>query len=422
MNTIGNFQESFQEVTGASISPAPPSDQAQATVQRFVRLAARGLAPMFDPQRQLFCYSLKKAGQGMVREGFSPRYTMMTLMGLHRLEEAGGESAIDIQSALRALLSNLDWIKDIGDLGVLLWTCALVAPERLRELEGRIELDTALLRYRSAKRGVTMELAWFLTGLSNWALACPEKLPRLRNLAFRTFAMIMKNRGEQGFFGHLSRGAGVEGTIRGRIGSFADQVYPIYAFTRFSQAYQEESAMEAALLCARGICGEQGSLGQWWWHYDSVRGRVLEGYPVFSVHQHAMGPMVLFALGEATQNDFTPWIYRGLKWINAENELSFDMEDDAAQVIWRCQFRPTSQVRTYLKAAFSGWSAEAPYSAKKDLKVLFECRPYELGWLLYAFAGRTGLRSSGERPVAAGENRGHRIALQETPTSGKRRS
>ncbi len=25
-----------------------------------------------------------------------------------------------------------------------------------------------------------------------------------------------------------------------------------------------------------------------------------------------------------------------------------------------------------------------------DLKVLFECRPYELGWLLYAFAGRDG--------------------------------
>jgi hypothetical protein len=358
----------------------------------------------------------------MVQEGFSPRYTMMTLMGLHRLEEAGGESPIDIQSTLQALLSHLDWIKDIGDLGVLLWTCALVAPESLSELESRIELPTALDRYRSARRGVTMELAWFLTGLSNSALACPEKLPRLRDLAFRTFAMIMKNRGDRGFFGHLSRGAGVEGMTRGRIGSFADQVYPIYAFTRFSQAYQEESAMEAALECGRGICREQGSLGQWWWHYDSLRGRVLEGYPVFSVHQHAMGPMVLFALGEATQTDFTPWIYRGLKWIQAQNELGFDMEDDSAQVIWRCQFRPASQVRTYLKAAWGGWSTEKPYEAKKDLKVLFECRPYELGWLLYAFAGRTGQPSSGERPVAAGENPGNGIAIPENPACGKRRS
>ena len=60
------------------------------------------------------------------------------------------------------------------------------------------------------------------------------------------------------------------------------------------------------------------------------------------------------------------------------------------QVIWRCQYRPTSQVKTYLKAAFSGEDAAKPYEAKKDLKVLFECRPYELGWLLYAFASRAG--------------------------------
>ena len=121
-------------------------------------------------------------------------------MGLHRLEEAGGASPIETKPVLQALLASLDWVKDVGDLGVLLWMCALMAPERLSELEGRIDLQTALLRYPSAKRGVTMELAWFLTGLSNWALACPDKQPRLNDLAFQTFALLKKNRGEQGFF------------------------------------------------------------------------------------------------------------------------------------------------------------------------------------------------------------------------------
>jgi len=368
----------------------PQSDEVQATVQRFVTLAIRGLAPMFDEEKQLFCYSLKKTERGMVQEGLSPRYTMMTLMGLHRLEEAGGVSPIEIKRVLQSLLANLDWVTDVGDLGVLLWMCALMAPERLTELEGRIDLETALVRFPSAKRGVTMELAWFLTGLSNWALACPEKQPRLKDLAFQTYALLKKNRGEQGFFGHLARGGSVTGMTRGRIGSFADQVYPIYAMTRFFQAYQEESALQMALQCGRGLCEAQGSLGQWWWHYDSLSGRVLEGYPVFSVHQHAMGPMTLFALGEAAGCDFTPWIYRGLKWINAKNELGFDMEDDKAEVIWRCQYRSISQVKTYLKAAFSRVDAAKPYEAKKDLKVLFECRPYELGWLLYVFAARSG--------------------------------
>ena len=371
---------------GRSLERLP--DNAQATVQRFVALATRGLVPMFDQQKQLFCYTLKKTEHGMEPEGVSERYTMMTLMGLHRLEQAGGVSPIEINSVLRTLLDNLDWVKDIGDLGVLLWMCALVAPDRLAELEGRIDLDTALVRYRGAKRGVTMELAWFLTGLSNWALACPESLPRLRELAFKTLALLTKNRGDQGFFGHLARNASLAGMSRGRIGSFADQVYPIYAMARFFQAYQDESAIQMALQTGRGLCNAQGSLGQWWWHYDSVTGRVLEGYPVFSVHQHAMAPMTLFALGEAADCDFGPWIYRGLTWINAKNELSFNMEDDAAEVIWRCQYRPTSQMKIYLKAAFNRRNDNTAYEPNKGLKVLFECRPYELGWLLYAFAGR----------------------------------
>jgi hypothetical protein len=410
------FSRSVPEMTDARSLPAPPalpSEEARTTIQRFVALAVRGLVPMFDEQKQLFCYSLKKTGEGMAREGLSPRYTMMTLMGLHRFEEAGGTSPIAIEPVLHRLLENLDWVEDIGDLGVLLWTCALLAPEYLAELEGRISLETSLTRYRSAQRGVTMELAWFLTGLSNWVLACPEKRSGLRDLAFQTFALLKQNRGEQGFFGHLARGGSVIGMTRGRIGSFADQVYPIYAMTRFSQAYQEDSALRMALKCGRGLCEAQGSLGQWWWHYDSLGGGVLEGYPVFSVHQHAMGPMTMFALGEAAQYDFTPWIYRGLQWINSKNELGFNMEDDAAQVIWRCQYRSASQIKTYLKAALNLGAAAKPFEAKKDLKVLFECRPYELGWLLYAFAARNG------RPVSAAAER-HSAAVGHGMVGGKR--
>lgn len=397
----------------ATSPKAPQLDEPQTTIRRFVDLAVRGLVPMFDEQKQLFCFSLNKTNDGMIREGLSPRYTMMTLMGLHRLEQAGGTSPIEIATVLKALLENLDWVGDIGDLGVLLWTCALVAPERLAEIERRIELETALDRYRSAKRGVTMELAWFLTGLSNWALVCPEKLAGLRGLALQTLALLKNNRGEQGFFGHLARGGSVIGMTRGRIGSFADQVYPVYAMTRFSQAYQDESALKTALQCGRGLCEAQGSLGQWWWHYDSLGSGVLEGYPVFSVHQHAMGPMTMFALGEAAQVDFTPWIYRGLKWINSANELGFNMEDDSAAVIWRCQYRSASQVKTYLKAALNMGDAAKPYQAKKDLKVLFECRPYELGWLLYAFASRAG------KPVPADTEK-YSVAVGQNAPSGKR--
>jgi len=371
----------------------PRSSESLATVGRIVELAVEGLTRMLDTSRQLFCYKLKKTDRGLIQEGISHRYTMMTLLGLYRYEQAGGTSPISTEPLLNTLLADLSWVQDIGDLGVLLWLCGVVAPDRLDKLEKQFPIANALSSYTSGKRGVTMELAWFLTGLSYWELAFPNRFPQLENLAFATYERLKGNQGERGFFGHLCVSSSVIGMARGRIGSFADQVYPIYAMTQFSRAFGHDEATRRAMKCARGICDVQGPLGQWWWHYDSASGQVVDGYPVFSVHQHAMGPMTLFALGEATQQDFRPWIYKGLQWINSRNELGFEMEDASAKLIWRCILRPRRSLGRYLNRVVGRYSVPVQHDRAEDLKVLFECRPYELGWLLYAFAARAGQES-----------------------------
>jgi len=359
------------------------SDELSGTVHRLTALAVKGLVPMFDPASQLFCYTLKQTDQGLVREGISRRYTMMTLMGLQRFEEAGGTSPIPIQPVIDTLLANLDWVDNTGDLGVLLWLCAVVAPDRIAEVECRLDVKNALTRCRIARQGRTMELAWFLTGLSHGKLACPEKLPDMRDLATETYRTLIKNQGEQGVFGHLARNGSAASLVRNKIGSFADQVYPIYAMTKFSQAYGDEGALERALDCTLTICEAQGSLGQWWWHYDSSDGRVAGRFPVFSVHQHGMAPMVLLALGEAIRSDFTPWIHKGLQWIR-DNELATDMEDSSANIVWRAIYRSTPW--RVLSTATALLAQRDDVESRRGLKVMAECRPYELGWLLYAFA------------------------------------
>jgi hypothetical protein len=97
--------------------------------------------------------------------------------------------------------------------------------------------------------------------------------------------------------------------------------------------------------------------------------------------------MALFALGEATQSDFRESIYKGLAWISGNNELGRDLRDTSSGVIWRSIYRPASwtqrcdEVREFLRPCRSPEAIDDP-------KILFECRPYHLGWLLYAFAGR----------------------------------
>jgi hypothetical protein len=359
------------------------SDDFDKIVRQLNTLAVKGLVPMFDSEKQLFCYKLKQTPTGLVREGISPRYTAITLMGLHRLGESGATSPIEIKRVFDVLMTDTGWVDNIGDLGLLLWLCALVAPDRLDEVNRRLDISSALTRFRDARQRRTMELSWFLAGLAHQALACPEKLAGTRDLALETYRRIKRNQGKEGIFGHLASNEGIAGMIRSDIGSFADQVYPVYAMTKFSQAYEDEQATKSALDCALTLCEAQGSLGQWWWHYDSSNGQVAESFPVFSVHQHGMGPMALLTLGEAVQSDFGPWIHKGLQWID-DNELGFDMQDDSANVVWRCIER--SRPNRIWNAAVNLVTRREDRESRGGLRTLFECRPYELGWLLYAFA------------------------------------
>jgi hypothetical protein len=358
-------------------------------IHRLTQMAVNALPQMFDEKEQLFCFKLKRTNSGMAREGISHRYTMMTLMGLHRLEQSGAHPFLEIKSVFDHLVAGLGpsgragWVNNTGDLGLLLWTCALLDPDRLTEVASRVDASSALTRFSGGRQGCTMESAWLLTGLSHACLAAPARIADFESLAVETYRRLVRNQGSEGFFGSYARNRSLKGLARGSIGSFADQVYPIYAFTQFAKAFKESNASERALNCARAICNAQGPLGQWWWHYNSDTGNVINQFPVFSVHQHAMGPMALLALGDALRSDFSPWIHKGLNWLT-DNELAFDMRDGSSQVIWRCIARP--EYRRYINAARNALSKRDVIESHQDLHIVFECRPYELGWLLYAFA------------------------------------
>jgi len=351
-----------------------------------IERARKGLVPMFDVESQLFCFRLKQSGARLVREGLSRRYTIMTLLGLHRSETAGLKSPVEIQRVLDGLLRDTTWVTNIGDLGLLLWICAASSPDRLREICSKVDLQRTFNQSREVREGRTMELAWFLSGLAHAILAVPGELHGIEDLAQKAYEQLRRNQGDHGFFGHLGRNRTVTGFLRGRIGSFADQAYPIYALSKFAQAYGVRRALEMARNCADAICRVQGPMGQWWWHYDAATGQVVERYPVYSVHQEGMAPMALFALEEAASLDYGEPIYKGLRWISGSNELACDLRD-ASGVVWRCLYYG-NKYKTYLERIKGFLGSNGNGYSCDDLTVLLECRPYELGWLLYALAGR----------------------------------
>lgn len=367
-----------------STMPQTVENSNGAKIQGLNALSVKGLAPMFDPARQLFCYRLVRTKTGMEREGLSPRYTFMTLMGLHRAEKFGLRNPFDSKTILNGLLKDRGWLDNIGDLGLLMWTCALLAPDRYGEVYSELHVSQALDKFRDAREGHTMEMSWFLSGLAHGALAGHAGISGLAELAAKSFEVISGNQGRNGLFGHLAGGRGLTGAFRARLGSFADQVYPIYAFSKYGRAFNHDGALKLAQLCADTICDVQGPLGQWWWHYDSRSGRVVGKYPVYSVHQDAMAPMALFALSESSGKDYRPWIFKGLPWIFGENELKVNLCDDEVNIVWRCIY--LSKYATYAREAASLAGFVPQKTVPGGLRVRYEDRPYHFGWELYAFA------------------------------------
>jgi hypothetical protein len=350
-----------------------------------VQLGVAGLPQMLDRQQQLFCHTLRQSQGRLVREGISHRYTMMTLLGLHRASAAGVQSQIQIADVFQRLTGDTNWIEGAGDLGLLLWTCAEIYPDQLPALCEKVGARDALSRFSDARERKTMELAWYLTGLAHSINTGLPGVQHLAQQAWDTFELLIENQGNSGIFGHQSTATSIRGFVRGRIGSFADQVYPICAFSAFSKYAHKQNVLDRALACAETICRYQGANGEWWWHYDASTGNVAETYPVYSVHQHGMAPMALYAVAEATGREFTKPILKGLNWIYGNNDLQYDMRSEADGVIWRNFFLPSAS--RYWNQV-TGSSSNVSTIAREKLRINFECRPYELGWMLYALAGK----------------------------------
>jgi hypothetical protein len=348
-------------------------------------LAAAGLGQMFDTKRQLFCHTFARTKGGMSRQGLSPRYTMMTLLGLHRYESFGRRSPVAIAPVLDALIEDTSWLTSAGDLGLLLWACAELNPDRLPQVYRATRAEEALSRFPDGHQGSTMEVAWYLTGLAASYLVGYSDLPGMAEQIDTARKILESNRGTSGVYGHRARSGPLTTYIRRRIGSFADQVYPTIALAKVSQALSDTDAGEMALRTAQKMCELQGAMGEWSWHYDSATGKEVSRYPVYSVHQHAMAPMMLFAAAEATGHDFSEATYKGLAWISGKNELHRDFIEPSLSLVWRCIYLKPPQA--YVDAAQRFLQLRRGASSFQP-KVRYECRPYELGWLLYAFAGR----------------------------------
>lgn len=316
--------------------------------------------------------------------GTSLRYTLMTWLGLARARAAGYEHAFDLKRIHQAVLGQLDSPElEPGDLGLYLWADARAESGRGAELADRLAAALAAEGGLPAREG--MELAWIVQGL---ALQSQDSGGDRFEPALREAVdfLLTQNQSRTGLFYH----SGTPG-LRRRFPNFATQIYSVLALATVARLGLDERALPAARRAADQILALQLPDGGWPWLYDAETGRVVERYEIYSVHQHGMAPMALLDLAKAAgESRYADAAGRGLRWIHGENELGRPMIDERERLIYRSvrRRRPRDRALLYANTAGARVLGHPLTGADRRPELNATCRPYELGWLCEAWAGR----------------------------------
>lgn len=367
-----------------------PPDDLRGRFEGLVELSLEALPRMFDEETGLFCQKTVADGDRLSNRGSNVFYTAMSTVGILRQPVRSPESVFPLGRALDALHAVAVSGTSPQVLANVVWALALAEDRRGAELTRELAARDDLRNCESAALGHV------INGLAIAAEAYPEQGGRAIE-ACRRWAPELLGRfsSKADLFGPFRRPTGMRSALIHRLTSFAAQVYPLHGLASFYRVSGEAPAPVLRRVAER-IVAAQGALGQWWWLYSTRSRAVLEGYPVYSVHQDGMAFMALLPVERLGEGSYREPLALGLDWLSDRNELSIDLVRRDPPIIFRNIQRVGSDAdamfgisranlaRVVARSLHPG--ADRTDATPDRLEVLRECRPYHLGWLLHAYA------------------------------------
>ncbi len=354
-----------------------------AKINKFIILCIKGLEKMHFPNENVFSASfcnINNRMQNLRNPSMEYKYSMNTFMGLYKAQLAGYEVPFDIQSDFHKLSKNVkEPYVQAEDVAATVWTAGSIGMQipapALSELESIMQDDAFL------KSATSQTMSWLIFAL---LAAHGDYIKYAHKLVQYMSARYMDK--ETHLVRHKPSG------FRSDWSSFAASCYTAYVFLYYAKICSNERVHNLGIKIARKLVELQGAQGQWPWYYYVPGGVVADYYQVYSVHQEAMAPLFLLEAIDQGYDEFRKPLIKGFKWILGENELGQSMVSTEHSLIWRSVVR-NSQMEKCVRFARGLASKFFGYKSKPvsndSLYINRECRSYELGWALWAFAGRT---------------------------------
>lgn len=356
-------------------------------------VALKALPQMYDERSSLFSQKALPQGDRLVNRGENAYYSAASMVGILSQPLVSPDAVVPVGKALDALLTACDTDHGPPLLSTTLWAGALAGDPRSTRLVASLEGSLDVEQTESAALGQV------LRGLVVGAERFPEVRDAALDLGQRCAGELLGRHSAHSrvFRAMPRRPSGLRTMLGARIASFASQVYPLLGLASL-YAYRGETPPAALRQTAEHLVEAQGSLGQWWWLYSPSSATVLEGYPVYSVHQDGMAFMGLVPVERLGEGSYREALALGVEWLYGRNELSLTLIDEEPPFICRNIQRVGSDAdapfgisrsnfyRTVARSLRPGSVSDQTKASPDELEPLRECRSYHLGWLLYAYA------------------------------------
>jgi len=373
-------------------------------IDRLIDLGVRYLHAAYREEDGLYPFKIVHKEGTLQKVGISVRYSAISAIGLYRATAHGIPLNFDANRIVALLVDRLPQITNIGDLGLICWAVAIGNSDDGEQILTAIEHYGEFNVRKGTRNYASMELQWLLIGLCYLYPQCSSKA-RIELLITRCHEKLMRNyHPESGLFSFCSSDDKLtfRQGLKKNLSYFAEQIYGIYSLACHYELSGDGRSLSQARRIAETLCAFQGSEGQWCWTYDIETGALVEAYPVYSVHQHGMAPMALLKLSAVKGGEYISQVSRGIGWIFGKNELGACMVDWEKAVVWRSirkggWLKRVSNINKMLCILGLGRPMPPRQAPASGLEIDYECRPYEIGWMIYAmFEYRRRLRETGD--------------------------
>ena len=348
--------------------------------------AVKFLEDVYDPGRALFP-SVTTLDNGRYVSTFdepsSLRYSINCLLGLkqgarHALESPLIEACDELVEEFTT--RHYSRITNPGDVGLLL---ALLA-DRYEQWPG----EDAFRRVASMadeKAPVTLqELCWMLWGAVALARNDVPGAADVAGKLFRTLHGDFLNR-DSLLPRHIPR------IYRRNSVSFGGITYFLRALHEYADCFGDEYAASLFRFGVARVQGIQGRRGEWPWLIDVGQAVPIDLYPIYSVHQDSMSMLFLLPALDSGFEGVRETIQRSYKWVLGDNEISASMVVESPFFRFRSLERrgALQRPRRYVRS-IPGVARLSRRTASNAAAVRInrECRSYEMGWVVFAWAGR----------------------------------